>query len=69
MSSSSYEVFETQYTELVWFDEVDVEWVPQFIKLLLDDTVYFTLANTVATPFNNDFFLILNAAMGGSLGG
>jgi len=51
------------------FHNYSVEWAPQFIKVLLDDKVYFTFANTGDTPFNNDFFLILNVAMGGSLGG
>jgi len=31
--------------------------------------VYFTFDNTATTPFNNDFFLILNVAMGGTFGG
>lgn len=51
------------------FHNYTVEWTPDAIKFLVDDTVYHTFANTATTPFNNDFFLILNIAMGGSLGG
>ncbi|MCK7590666.1 glycoside hydrolase family 16 protein [Subsaxibacter sp. CAU 1640] len=46
-----------------------VEWTPDMITLLVDDTVFHTVPNNATTPFNNDFFLILNIAMGGSLGG
>lgn len=51
------------------FHNYTVEWSPNAIKFLVDDTVYHTFANTPDTPFNNDFFLILNIAMGGTLGG
>lgn len=51
------------------FHNYSVEWTPDFIKFLVDDTVYHTFPNTAATPFNSDFFLILNVAMGGNFGG
>jgi len=51
------------------FHNYSVEWTPEFVKILVDDTVYQTVPNTLDLPFNKDFFLILNVAMGGTLGG
>ncbi|MEO6348495.1 MAG: glycoside hydrolase family 16 protein, partial [Aquaticitalea sp.] len=51
------------------FHNYTVEWTPDEIKFLVDDTVYHTFANSSATPFHNDFFIILNVAMGGNFGG
>ncbi|MDT0651785.1 glycoside hydrolase family 16 protein, partial [Autumnicola edwardsiae] len=45
------------------------EWTEDSITFLLDGEVYFTFDNDASTPFNKDFFLILNVAMGGGLGG
>lgn len=45
-------------------------WSPTKITWSVDDNPPFhTYANTASTPFNNDFFLIFNVAMGGNLGG
>lgn len=46
-----------------------LEWTEESIKIFVDDTLYYTLTNDSALPFNSDFFIILNVAMGGSLGG
>jgi len=46
-----------------------VEWTDTAIKIYLDDAPFYELANSADLPFNADFFLILNVAMGGSLGG
>ena len=46
-----------------------VEWTDAAIKIYLDDVPFFEMANNSGLPFNADFFLILNIAMGGSLGG
>mmetsp|Transcript_23252 Transcript_23252/g.26941 ORF Transcript_23252/g.26941 Transcript_23252/m.26941 type:complete len:574 (+) Transcript_23252:182-1903(+) len=46
-----------------------VEWTDSAIKIYLDDVPFFEMANNATLPFNADFFLILNVAMGGSLGG
>ena len=51
------------------FHNYSVEWTPEFVKILVDDVVYQTVPNTLDLPFNKDFFLILNVAMGGTLGG
>ncbi|MBZ4042964.1 glycoside hydrolase family 16 protein [Flavobacterium hibisci] len=44
-------------------------WSPASIKIYTDDTLIHSVANTASLPFNSDFFLILNVAMGGNLGG
>jgi hypothetical protein len=46
-----------------------MEWTAETIKIYLDDVMYYELANNATLPFNEDFFLILNIAMGGTLGG
>ena len=51
------------------FHNYTVEWTPEVIKFLVDDTVYHSVPNIATLPFNSDFFLILNIAMGGDLGG
>jgi hypothetical protein len=45
-------------------------WSPKTIRFYLDGALYFTFDNSDTTlPFHKNFFLILNVAMGGSLGG
>jgi hypothetical protein len=44
-------------------------WGPTSIKFYIDDILFHTFANSSAVPFNSDFFLILNVAMGGTFGG
>jgi len=51
------------------FHNYTVEWTPESLTFLVDDTVFHTVTNSADLPFNNDFFLILNVAMGGTLGG
>lgn len=46
-----------------------VEWTEEAIKIYLDEVKFYEMTNNSALPFNADFFLILNVAMGGSLGG
>ena len=46
-----------------------VEWTEQAVKIFVDDIKFYELTNDSTLPFNADFFLILNVAMGGSLGG
>jgi beta-glucanase (GH16 family) len=46
-----------------------VEWSESAVKIYLDDIQYYELTNSADLPFNSDFYLILNVAMGGTLGG
>ena len=59
-------VLTTSTTE---FHNYTMEWTPELITFLVDDNVYHTVVNTPDLPFESDFFLILNVAMGGTLGG
>ncbi len=51
------------------FHMYTVDWSPEEIVFLVDDVVYHTIPNSASIPFNNDFFIILNVAMGGNFGG
>ncbi len=51
------------------FHIFEVEWTAEAITFLVDGTVNFTFANDENKPFDKDFFLIMNVAMGGALGG
>ena len=46
-----------------------MEWTESAIKIFVDDIKYYELSNNADFPFDADFFLILNVAMGGTLGG
>jgi beta-glucanase (GH16 family) len=46
-----------------------LQWDAISIKISVDGVVYKTVANSSNLPFNHNFFVILNVAMGGSLGG
>ena len=51
------------------FHKYSMEWSASFIKIYVDDQLYYTFSNSAAVPFNQDFFLLLNVAMGGTFGG
>lgn len=52
------------------FHVYKVIWSPDGIRFFVDDQEAFhTVANSTSLPFNSDFFLILNVAMGGNFGG
>ena len=51
------------------FHIYSVEWTAAAIKIFVDNTLFHTVANDGSIPFNHDFFLILNVAMGGGFGG
>ncbi|WP_081212019.1 glycoside hydrolase family 16 protein [Salegentibacter sediminis] len=51
------------------FHTYTMEWSDKRIVFLVDGEVYHTYENTPDSPFNKDFFLILNVAMGGTFGG
>lgn len=44
-------------------------WSPTSVKTYVDDDLLHSVPNDGSLPFNSDFFLILNVAMGGNLGG
>jgi beta-glucanase (GH16 family) len=46
-----------------------VEWNASTIKISVDGTVFYTFNNQPNTPFNGEFFILLNVAMGGTFGG
>jgi hypothetical protein len=51
------------------FRRYGVEWTAGTIKFSVDDAVFFTFNNNATIPFNHNFFIILNVAMGGNFGG
>ena len=72
-SSDSYAGYgeeTTANTSTTEFHLYSLEWTPEVIYVLYDDVPYVTLTNNSSLPFfNADFFIILNIAMGGNLGG
>ena len=46
-----------------------VEWTATSIKIAVDNNAFYTFTNNGTTPFNQNFFLILNLAIGGTFGG
>ena len=44
-------------------------WSPSSIRFYVDNVLFHSVVNTSALPFDSDFFLILNVAMGGTFGG
>lgn len=51
------------------FHVYSVIWHPDSIKFYVDGVPFHSFVNSASTPFNADFFLIFNVAMGGNLGG
>ena len=51
------------------FHIYSVVWNEKAITFLVDDKPFYIIGNSCALPFNWDFFLILNIAMGGTFGG
>lgn len=46
-----------------------MEWSGTSIKFYVDSILFYTFTNSASLPFNQNFFLILNVAMGGTFGG
>ena len=44
-------------------------WTEKGITFLVDDKPYYIVGNACSLPFNWDFFIIINIAMGGTFGG
>ncbi len=51
------------------FHIYSLEWTEESVKIFVDNVKFFEMTNNGDLPFNADFFLIANIAMGGSLGG
>jgi beta-glucanase (GH16 family) len=51
------------------FHKYTLEWSASVIKISVDDQLVHSVTNSSAIPFNHDFFLIFNLAMGGNFGG
>ncbi len=51
------------------FHIYSIKWSPAFIRFYVDGNEFKTFPNNASIPFNHDFFLIMNVAMGGNLGG
>lgn len=51
------------------FHKYSMEWSAATIKIYVDDQLFHTFANSASVPFNQEFFLIVNVAMGGTFGG
>jgi hypothetical protein len=51
------------------FHVYKAEWTNSTIKIYVDDQLFHSLTNTSALPFNQNFFILLNVAMGGTFGG
>lgn len=51
------------------FHLYSIEWTGDKIYFAVDNQIYFTFNNNNSLPFNDDFFFILNVAMGGTFGG
>ncbi len=51
------------------FHKYTLQWDATSIKMGVDGVVYHTVANSSSIPFNQNFFFILNMAIGGNFGG
>lgn len=46
-----------------------VDWKSSSIEFYIDNQLYFTVANSANLPFNQNFYVLINLAMGGTFGG
>jgi PKD repeat protein len=51
------------------FHIYSMEWNASTIKIYVDNQLFFTYNNNPNSPFNQNFFFIMNFAMGGNFGG
>ena len=51
------------------FHVYSVVWTPQALTFYVDDKPYHVVGNACSIPFNWNFYIILNVAMGGDMGG
>lgn len=51
------------------FHKYSLIWTDSSIKMLLDDVEYYSMSTYSSQPFDDSFFILLNVAVGGTLGG
>lgn len=51
------------------FHIYSMEWTATALKFYVDNQLFYTFANDASKPFNANFFIIMNVAMGGNFGG
>jgi PKD repeat protein len=51
------------------FHIYSLDWRADSIKFYVDNQLFYTFTNTTSLPFNQNFFLIINSAIGGNFGG
>lgn len=51
------------------FHIYSAEWDDKEIRFYVDNNLFFTFSNSSNIPFNHDFFIIMNCAIGGNFGG
>lgn len=51
------------------FHVYSLDWSSTEIKFYVDNQLFYTFTNNSSLPFNQNFFLIFNVAMGGNFGG
>lgn len=51
------------------FHKYSLEWTAAAIKFSVDDVPFYSFTNNPGIPFNQNFFIILNMALGGNFGG
>lgn len=50
------------------FHTYAIDWRANYIKFYIDDVLFYTFINNNTFPFNQNFFIIMNNAMGGNFG-
>jgi len=51
------------------FHKYSLDWSAVAVKLSVDDNLYLTVPNNSTLPFNQNFFFLINLALGGTFGG
>ena len=51
------------------FHIYSVDWRADTIKFYIDNNLFYTFSNSANLPFNQNFFIIINCAIGGNFGG
>jgi len=68
-SNASYGTNTTVENATSEFHIYSLEWNENSLRIFVDDVEFFVMNNSADFPFNDKFFMILNVAMGGTLGG